>query len=105
MTFAVKVDRKEDIAALSPEDVRKAVAERAEKLHKVFEEAGENLDPKLVTIIEAPDGQALAKQIDSMNDELGWFQERTEELDKIDAAKANAERLRKASKRPAGVQL
>jgi HK97 family phage major capsid protein len=102
MTFAVKVERKEDIASLSPEDVRKGVAERGERLHKVFEEAGEHLDPKLVKTIEAPDGQALAKQIAAMNDELGWFQERTAELDAMDAIKANAERARKAGQRPAG---
>jgi len=91
MAFNVTVDRKEDIASLTPELVRKGHAERAEKLHLVFEQAGENLDAKSVTIIDAPDGQALAKQIAAMNDELSWFGERITELDKLDAARKGAQ--------------
>lgn len=98
MTFAIKVDRKEDIAALTPEQVRKGLAERAEKLHLVFEEAGATLDPSKVKIIEAADGQALAKQIDAMNDEMSWFGERATALDKLDSVKAEAERNLKYSK-------
>lgn len=95
MAFSVKVDRKEDIDALSATDVRKGLKERADRLHLVFQEAGADLDPKRVKTIEVADGQSLAKQIDAMNDEMSWFGERATELDRLDSVKANADRIRK----------
>ena len=92
MAFAVKIDKKDDVATLTPTNVRKAIAERSEKLHQVFDQAGADLDPSKVTVIEAADGQSLALQISAMNDELAWLGERATELDKIDSARAAADR-------------
>ncbi len=87
MTFDVRIDRPEDIAALDLPTARKALTERRELLGKVFQEAGDNLDFSKVTVLAASDGNSLAKQIDAMNDELGKVGEHYEVLHRADVAR------------------
>lgn len=95
MPFAIKIERDADIEALSPTDVRKALAERNELLDKIFVEAGADLDASKVTVIEAPDGRKLAEEIRLRNDELAKLGKRVSELDQIDAARAETERRKR----------
>lgn len=100
MVFEVRIDRKEDIAALDYQRTQKALDERRELLAKVFEEAGESIDFSKVTVIEAKDGHSLAGQISAMNDELTAVGEHYETLRKVHDAKSNLERLQGKSWAP-----
>lgn len=94
MAFAVKVEKKEDVASLTPAQVRAALMERADHLHVIFEEAGADLDHSKVKVVDVADGVALAQQIRERNDEMSWLGERVTEIDKIEGASASAERWR-----------
>jgi HK97 family phage major capsid protein len=98
MPFQVTIENEAAIASLSPTEVRKAIAERSEMLSKIFSEAGENLDPSKVTSIEVKDGHDLARQIEARNNELAKLGERASEFDKIESAKAAANRWQEYSK-------
>lgn len=98
MPFAVNVERQEDVASLTPTEVRRAIAERSEQLHQIFDEAGEDLNAKNVKVVAVKDGNDLAQQIKSRNDELSWLGERATEIDKLEGAKAAAERWRDYTK-------
>ena len=99
MPLKITIDRKEDVEALSRENLRTALDERSEQLHNIFEEAGEGLDPSKVTSIEVKDGVELAQQINARNEELNWLGERQGHYDKLDAIqRSNEERRRQ----PAG---
>jgi hypothetical protein len=99
MPLAIKVDRKEDVEALSREHLRTAIDERSEVLHNIFEEAGPDLDASKVKSIEVKDGVELAQQINARNEELNWLGERQHHFDSLDAVnRSNEERRRQ----PAG---
>jgi HK97 family phage major capsid protein len=95
MPLAIKIDRKEDVAALSRENLRTAIDERSEVLHAIFEEAGADLDPANVKAVEVKDGAELAQQINARNEELNWLGERQQEFDKLDAVNASNEARRR----------
>lgn len=99
MPFQVKVEREEDAKALSREDTAKALNERSEMLHQIFEQAGADMDATKVTAVEVKDGADLAVQIRNRNNELGWIGKRQQEFDEADSIKAENERRRNA---PAG---
>jgi HK97 family phage major capsid protein len=97
--LTIKVDRKEDVEALSREHLRTAIDERSEVLHNIFEEAGADLDASKVKIIEVKDGVELAQQVNARNEELNWLGERQQHFDALDAVnRSNEERRRQ----PAG---
>lgn len=97
--LTIPVSKKEDVATLSREDLRKAYDERSEVLHNIFEEAGSGIDPSKVTSIEVKDGVELAQQINARNEELNWLGERQAHFDALDAVnRSNEERRRQ----PAG---
>ena len=99
MPLKITIDRKEDIDALSRENLRIALDERSEVLHNIFEEAGADLDPSKVTSVEVKDGGELAQHINARNEELNWLGERQQDFDRYDAIKhSNDERRRQ----PAG---
>ncbi len=99
MPLQIKVDRKEDVEALSREHLRTAIDERSEVLHNIFEQAGEDLDATKVDVFEVKDGVELAQQINSRNEELNWLGERQEHFDKLDTVKLANEQRRQ---QPAG---
>jgi len=90
--FEVRIEKDTDIEALTPENVRKALDERNDLLHTIFEQAGPDLDAAKVSIIEVKDGHDLAKQIKARNDELTKLGERNDKL-------AELERIRVANER------
>lgn len=102
MPFAIKIEKDADIAGLTPQDVRKAIAERSEQLDTIFREAGDTLDASRVTSVEVKDGRDLATQIEQRNNELSKLGERATEIDKLDKIKAENEARRVAMNGPAG---
>lgn len=92
MPFNVTIEKEADIASLSPSDVRKAIAERSEMLHKIFEEAGQSLDPSKVTVVQIKDGLDLASQIDQRNQELSLLGKRLTDIDRLEGIREENER-------------
>lgn len=93
MTFQVAVENEAQAAGLSEPQARKALAERSEMLHKVFEEAGEALDHTLVKSQTFADGREMAVFIRKINTELTTVGSRVQEFDEIDKIrKSNDER-------------
>jgi HK97 family phage major capsid protein len=101
MPFTVKIDSDADIAGLSGAMVAKAIAERSEMLHTIFEEAGPDLDPSKVKSVELKDGLSLAQHIRERNEELSKLGKRRDELAELEKARENAERERKWATAPA----
>ena len=99
MPLAIKVDKQEDVEALSREHLRTAIDERSEVLHNIFAQAGEDLDPTKVDVVEVKDGVELVQHINARNDELNWLGERQGHFDKLDAVKRTNEDRRN---QPAG---
>lgn len=102
MPFAVKVEREEDAAALGREDVRKALDERSDMLHQIFEQAGADIDHTKVTVVDVKDGADLATQIRKRNEELGWLGKRQSYFDEMDRVKAENDKARNAPAHPDG---
>ena len=94
MPFQVSIDRDADIDALKPSDVRRAIAERSEFLHNIFEEAGADLDHTKVKVVDVKDGRELAAQIDQRNNELSKLGARQAEIDRMEVARTSAENWR-----------
>ena len=99
MPLAIKVDKQEDVEALSRKQLLEATDERREVLHNIFEEAGEDLDPTKVNVIEVKDGVELAQQIGARNEELDWLGKREKTFEEADAIRMANERERN---KPAG---
>jgi len=97
--LTIKVDRKEDVEALSRADLRTAIDERSEVLHNIFEEVGTDLDASKVKVVDIKDGVELATQINKRNEELNWLGERQSTFDAADAIQRSNEARRRA---PAG---
>jgi HK97 family phage major capsid protein len=97
MRFAVNIERHDDVASLTPAQVRSAIAERSDALHTIFEEAGPDLDASRVAVVTVSNGAELAQKVRALNDEMTWLGERATELDELDAVRANAERWRSHS--------
>jgi hypothetical protein len=76
MPFSVIVDNEAQASGLTEPSARKALAERVEVLHTVFEEAGKELDPSKVKFQEFKDGPALVSFIRGLNDEIDWVGKR-----------------------------
>ena len=102
MPFQVTIEKPEDIAGLSVPDVKKALQERSEVLHKVFEEAGDELDPSKVTSIAVKDGHDLARQIEARNAEMSSLGGRMIDINIIEGAKTQADRWQEFLNSPAG---
>lgn len=83
MTFAVAVENEAVAAGLSESQARKALAERSEALHKVFEEATAEMDPKLVKSQTFKDGADMAVWIRNINNELTVIGKRVSEFDEL----------------------
>jgi HK97 family phage major capsid protein len=83
MPFEVAINGESDIAGLTYANVIKALDERNQVLHTIFEEAGDELDASKVAAIEVKDGKDLATQIKARNDELSKLGERREHLETI----------------------
>ena len=94
MTFKIKIERDEDIAALSQKDSLEALNERSEELDKVFKEAGENMDPTTVKSIEVKDGGDLAMQITQRHEEISKVGKRVKMFQDVDAAKRQNDTIR-----------
>lgn len=99
MPFKIKVEREEDVKNLSREQTREAMDERSTVLHNIFEEAGPDLNPENVKVVEVKDGADLAQQIRNRNNELGWLGQRQQEFDEADKIRAENDQRRSA---PAG---
>lgn len=91
MTFAVAVENEAVAAGLSQSQARKALAERSEMLHKVFEEAGEDVDPSTVKSLTFKDGAELATFIRKVNSELTVIGKRVSEFDELDKIRTENE--------------
>lgn len=91
MSFQVTIENEAAAKGLTEPQARKAVEERADYLHQIFEEAGDALDPKAVKVREFKDGVELAQYIRNLNAELDWAGKRVSEFDGIDAARTAAE--------------
>lgn len=99
MPFAVTVENEERAKGLTEDQARKALKERAEHLHSIFEQAGADMDPKKVTIHEFKDGVDFATYTRNLNAELDWVGKRVTEFDQLDASRKNAERWTEYGKR------
>ena len=80
MVFQVTINRQADVDALDLDKTVEAIKERSEFLHQIFEEAGPDVDHRKVKAIAVEDGNALARQIDARNDEIGWLGKRRDLL-------------------------
>jgi len=99
MPFAIKITKKEDVQALSKEDISNALHERREMLHNIFSEAGPDLDPAKVNVIEVKDGADLANQIRQRHDEINWLGERQSYFDELERIRRENDEARNG---PAG---
>lgn len=94
MTFQVTVENEAAAAGLSEPMARKAMAERAEALHNIFTEAGNDLDHSKVKSREFKDGADMATFIRNLNGELSVIGKRVSEFDELDKIRTdNAKRL------------
>lgn len=94
MTFQVTVENEAAAAGLSEPMARKAMAERSEALHAIFEEAGKELDPTRVKSHTFKDGADMATFIRNANAELSFIGKRVSEFDELDRIRTdNQKRL------------
>lgn len=94
MTFEVKIENEATAAGLTEPAARKALQERREYLHKIFEEAGQDLDASKVKVQEFKDGVALATYVRNLNNEIDWVGKRVGEFDELDKIRAENEKAR-----------
>lgn len=72
-------------------ELRGKISEGREKLHKVFEQAGSDMDMSKVTVLEG-DSQAKVEQVRAINDELADFARQAEPLEAEEATMNRARR-------------
>jgi HK97 family phage major capsid protein len=90
MPFEITIERDTDIEALDRVKVRKALQERSEVLHKVFEEAGDAMDHSAVKSQEFKTGQDMATFIRKMNEELSKIGQRETHFTEMEKGKEAA---------------
>jgi len=94
MPFAINIERDEDIAALTANDIERAIDERNQSLHEIFAQAGANLDHTKVTAVSVRDGAELAQQIRHRNEEITKLAKRRDELAEIEKIRRQTEERR-----------
>lgn len=98
MPFEITIEKVADIQALNRDQARKALAERSEVLHTIFDEAGEDMDHSQVKVQEFKTGQDMAAHIRKMNEELTKIGERATHFDELEKAKTESQRWGEYSK-------
>ena len=98
MPFAVTVENEAQAKGLTEPSARKAMAERSEMLHTIFEEAGKDLDPASVKSQSFKDGQELAVFVRNLNGELDWIGKRVSEFDELDKIRTDNQKRLEAGK-------
>lgn len=94
MPFTIAVENEAAAKGLTEPSARKALAERSEYLHQIFEEAGKELDPSKVKVQEFKDGHELAVFVRNLNAEIDMVGKRVTEFDELDKIRTdNAKRL------------